>query len=161
MTINRASLICFRLFFFTLAVIASIVDFTNIYAGADGSWQHSTAAEIGCLFLYCGLVQVPNLTGRHYHYTAFGPAILSPASVKALLAFVHVVSPGDELPGDKLKKVRFLYKAILAKCCQHYQPHQEISIDERMVVHKEQTAVSSDFLFVTVHHSKSGLSSSI
>ena len=55
---------------------------------------------------------------------------------QSLLAFLHVTHPDHENPSDKLRKVRFLYDHLRRTCRAFYQPHRQLSIDERMVKSK-------------------------
>ena len=63
--------------------------------------------------------------------------VFSRNKFESLLSFLHVVDPDTDKKlkdkGDKLCKVRPLNDHIQKRCKELYQPHHEISIDERMV----------------------------
>ena len=140
----------FRLFF-TTALVGALVNFTNIYAAthilthssyadSDGSWRDTTAAEIEsllALFIYFGLVRVSNVeqywSCKTLYQGLWARRMMSRNRFKALLAFFHVVDPGQEVEGDRLRKVRYTYEAIRQKCRELYQPSQNVSVDERMI----------------------------
>ena len=49
------------------------------------------------------------------------------------MSFLHVSDPHDENPDDKLRKVRWLLDHMKETCKSLFQPHQKVSVDERMV----------------------------
>ena len=63
--------------------------------------------------------------------------VLSRNKFESLLTFLHLVHEDTEKKlkeeGDKLHKVRPLYDYLSKRCEELYQPHREVSIDERMV----------------------------
>ena len=133
---------------FTAALVGALVNFTNIYAAthilthssyadSDGSWRNTAAAEIEsllALFIYFGLVRVSNVeqywSCKTLYQGLWARRMLSRNRFKALLAFFHVVDPGQEVEGDRLRKVRYTYEAIRQKCRELYQPSQNVSVDE-------------------------------
>ncbi|XP_028418086.1 piggyBac transposable element-derived protein 4-like [Dendronephthya gigantea] len=62
--------------------------------------------------------------------------MLSRMRYKALMAFLHVVDPTNETPGDKLRKVDEFLASFKQRCKVLYQPYQNIAVDERMVKSK-------------------------
>jgi len=141
--------------FFTDDIVDSIVQFTNSfadahiagkqsYATAEGHWRRTTAGEIRnliALLIYMGVVRYPHI--EHYWSTtpllhgSWARAIIPTRTrFQALLSFLHVVDHTAEQPLDKLRKVRYIYDKFLEISRELYQPHQSISIDERMVKSK-------------------------
>ena len=140
--------------FLTPEMIKSVVTHTNSYAYMkivagghrthtleDGSWQ-ATTVEINCLIalmIYFSLVRVDSVvekcwsTKTLYHHGLWARKILSRTRYKALMAFLHVVDPANEAPGDKLRKVDEFIKMFKERCSSLYQPRQNIAVDERMV----------------------------
>jgi len=63
--------------------------------------------------------------------------VMSRSKLHSLLSYYHIVSSKSEKEmqskGDKLCKVHVLYDHIKKCCLDLYQPHREISIEERMV----------------------------
>ena len=145
----------FFMLFFTAEVIASIAAFTNKYAWmhvlenssyacADGSWQETTPEEIVkviAFIIFTGLVRLPRLdrywsVSSLYHGNWARALIPSRARLQALYSFLHVVDSAEENAQDKLRKVRYVVDAMKQACLAYYQPHQQVSIDERMVKSK-------------------------
>ena len=56
----------------------------------------------------------------------------------AILTFLHAsdIDPTNIDPTDRLHKIRVLLDKMRANCKKFYQPHQHVSIDERMVKNK-------------------------
>ena len=127
------------------------MNFTNIYAAthilthssyadSDGSWRDTTTAEIEsllALFIHFGLVCVSNVeqywSCKALYQGLWARRMMSRNRFKALLPFFHLVDPGQEVEGDRLRKVRYTYEAIRQKCRELYQPSQNVSVDERMI----------------------------
>eukprot|EP00117_Sycon_ciliatum_P021093 scpid39166/ scgid18602/ PiggyBac transposable element-derived protein 4 len=88
--------------------------------------------------IYMGIVRAPQLAQYWTSSTLFHglwarqmiPTFLR---YKALLSFLHVVDPSTEDPADKLRKVRQLNNHFQTQCCDLFQPHQKIAIDEGMI----------------------------
>ena len=59
--------------------------------------------------------------------------IMSRKQYKALIAFLHVVDPDEEVPGDEPRKVNSFIESFKEPCRNLYQPTQNVAIDERMV----------------------------
>jgi hypothetical protein len=57
------------------------------------------------------------------------------------MAFLHVVDPADEQPGDKLCKVEEFFAAFKERCRMSYQPSQNIAVDECMVKSKHRSGI--------------------
>ncbi|KAK0057478.1 piggyBac transposable element-derived protein 3 [Biomphalaria pfeifferi] len=92
------------------------------------------------LIMYDGTVQVPNIERfwptKSLYNGLWARAFMSRDRFKAIMCFIKVSSPLSEDPNDKLCKVRMLTTYIRMKCIKLYQPHQNVSIDERMVWNK-------------------------
>jgi hypothetical protein len=57
------------------------------------------------------------------------------------MAFLHVVDPTDETPGNKLCKVDEFLASFKERCHMLYQPHQNVAVDERMVKSKHRSGI--------------------
>jgi hypothetical protein len=151
----------FRLFF-TTEMIKSVVAHTNSYAymrliaggfttytTGEGAWQETTDNEINhliALLIYFGLVRVDSVVEKYWstktlYHGLWARKILSRTRYKALMAFLHVVDPADEQPGDKLRKVEEFLAAFKERCHASYQPSQNIAVDERMVKSKHRSGI--------------------
>ena len=60
----------------------------------------------------------------------------------SLMAFLHVVDPNTEDPGDKLRKVNAFVTYFKSLCISFYQPKQNVAIDERMVKSTHRPGIS-------------------
>ena len=126
----------FRLFF-TAEMVNSICDHTNSYATEhisdgthqsyaqpDGSWKDTTPDEINrliALLIYFGLVKVHTNIDRYWsikslYHGLWARSIMSRIRFRALMAFLHVVDPANETPGDKLRKVESFIDYFKSKC---------------------------------------------
>ena len=52
---------------------------------------------------------------------------------QGLMAFLHVVDPTTETPGNKLRKVESFVNYFKSRCVALYQPRKQVAVDERMV----------------------------
>jgi hypothetical protein len=151
----------FRLFL-TTEMIKSVVVHTNSYAymrliaggfttytTGEGAWQETTDNEINhliALLIYFGLVRVDSVVEKYWrtktlYHGLWARKILSRTRYKALMAFLHVVDPADEQPGNKLRKVEEFVAAFKERCHASYQPSQNIAVDERMVKSKHRSGI--------------------
>ncbi|XP_067045430.1 piggyBac transposable element-derived protein 4-like isoform X2 [Acropora muricata] len=159
-TMNRA--VDFFNLFFTVEMINSIVDHTNSYAYTrimegshtsyaqrDGSWKEVTADEIKrmiAILIYFGLVRIGHSV-QWYWSTAtlfhglWARACMDRTRLKALMAMLCVVDPGNEVKGDKLRKVKPLLDIFKQKFQELYQPRQNVAIDERIVKSKHRSGI--------------------
>ena len=137
--------------FFTMDIVVQICTFTNIYATEHGpqkpsvfqGWFELCPDEFYrfCgLIMYAGIVQVPNIDRfwckKSLYNGLWARAFMSRDRFKAIMSFLKVSNSHTEDPTDKLCKVRMLTTYIWMKCIKLYQPHQNMSIDERMVRNK-------------------------
>ena len=60
---------------------------------------------------------------------------------KSLMAFLHVVDPTNEIPGEKLHKIPALLSQFKDRCKILYQPMQNLPVDERMVKSKHRSGM--------------------
>lgn len=151
----------FFLMFFTSEVIRTLCDNTNKYAWThifekpsyaerDGSWKEVTDSEmtkfIG-LLIYMGIVELPRL---HLYWSVSNmfsglvpSKIMSRNRFFALLAMLHVSDPDREThaSGGKLHKVSWLLKHINDTSASFFQPHRDLSVDERMVKSKGRSGI--------------------
>ncbi|XP_015774285.1 PREDICTED: piggyBac transposable element-derived protein 4-like [Acropora digitifera] len=159
-TMTRA--VDFLNLFFTVEIINSIVEHTNSYAYTrimegshrsyaqrDGSWKEVTADEIKrmiAILIYFGLVRVGHSI-QWYWSTAtlfhglWARACMDRTRLKALMAMLCVVDPGNEVEGDKLRKVKPLLDIFKQKFQELYQPRQNVAIDERIVKSKHRSGI--------------------
>ncbi|XP_055877291.1 piggyBac transposable element-derived protein 4-like [Biomphalaria glabrata] len=137
--------------YFTMDIVLQICQYTNTYATEHGlqkpsvfqSWYELSPDEFYrfCgLIMYAGIVQVPNIerfwSTKSLYNGLWARAFMSRDRFKAIMCFIKVSNPLTEDPNDKLCKVRMLTTYIRMKCIKLYQPHQNVSIDERMVRNK-------------------------
>ena len=148
--------------FLTAEMISSIVTHTNSYANEhifsdthqsyaspDGSWQDVTADEIKrliAILIYFGLVKVVGDVDKYWskktlYHGLWARAILSRKRFKALMALLHVVDPGSEDKGDKLRKVESFVTCFKSRCLALYQPRQNLAVDERMVKSRHRSGI--------------------
>lgn len=148
--------------FFTAQMVANIVSHTNsyawehisdgthkAYASSDGSWAETTSDEINqliALLIYFGLVKVTSLTDKYWstktiYHGLWARSIMPRLRFRALMAFLHVVDPGTEDKGNKLRKVDSFLADFKAKCLSLYQPYQNLAVDERMVKSRHRSGI--------------------
>ena len=152
----------FRLFL-THQVIGAVVAHTNTYArikagtknynlgylNRDGSWSDTSNAEIErfiALLIYFGLVKVSGDIRKYWstksvYHGLWARKILSRDRYRALSAFLHVVDPTNEIPGEKLRKVIEFVASFKERCKILYQPFQKLAVDERMVKSKHRSGI--------------------
>ena len=129
-----------------------LCNFTNANFEATGmtkksyvsSWAPVTPLEmehfIGLLF-YMSIVTAPNIDAYWSQSTLYSglwarALISSRTRYRQINSFLKITDHTQEDSTDKLTKVRFLYDIIKCKCKELYQPHSNVSIDERMVRNK-------------------------
>lgn len=148
----------FRLFF-TVEIMNDICTYTNdygwnlvvgkpYYGNQQGAWSETNPAELGkliALLIYMGLVKVSSFhrywSTKSLYHGLWARQIMSRDRFKALMASIHIVDPGQEKDGDKLRKVADFVAQFKSKCQSLYQPTQNISIDERMVKSKHRSGI--------------------
>lgn len=138
--------------FFTWQLVSAIGEFTNAYAAhhigafqtyanAEGTWTSTSANEMYkffALIIYTGFVKLPELydywsTQPLFHGNWARAIIPSRTRFMGLLTFLKVVDAFAEAADDRLRKVRYIYEHMRKCCTSLYQPHQSISVDERIV----------------------------
>lgn len=148
--------------FFTHEIVSSVATHTNsyafmktteggytIYTNSDGTWNETTAAEIYklvAILVYFGLVNIDNDVEKYWstktlYHGLWARKIFSRDRFKALMAFLHVIVPDQETPGDKLRKVEEFISSFKERCHLLYQPRQNIAVDERMVKCKHRSGI--------------------
>ena len=111
------------------------------YADRFGVWPETDAEEIQRLI---GLLMYMSLTkllkyqdcwrvSSLFHSNWARQFIPSRNRFAALMTFLHVTSPSEVQPDDKLKKLRWLNDHLKSKCKSLFQPYQLLSVDKRMV----------------------------
>uniref|UniRef100_A0A2C9K1U3 PiggyBac transposable element-derived protein domain-containing protein n=1 Tax=Biomphalaria glabrata TaxID=6526 RepID=A0A2C9K1U3_BIOGL len=119
--------------YFTMDIVKQICQYTNTYATEHGlqkpsvfqSWYELSPDEFlrFCgLIMYAGIVQVPNIerfwSTKSLYNGLWATAFMSRDRFKAIMCFIKLSNP------------------LRMKCIKLYQPHQNVSIDERMVRNK-------------------------
>jgi hypothetical protein len=123
----------FRLFF-TVELIHEICQYTNAYGwnlmvskpyygNRDGAWIETNPAELDkliSLIIYMGLVKVSSFhrywSTKTLYHGLWARHIMSRDRFKALMASIHIVDPGQEKDGDKLRKVADFAAKFKEKC---------------------------------------------
>lgn len=123
---------------------------TNLYAAQKGtdSWEDISAEEMQSFVgiqLAMGMVRLPSM----YDYWSTNSILSAPGIVKgmgrnrfrSILRHLHLNDnsrmPGRTDPGyDKLYKVRPLLEKIRLNSQNSYQPHQQLAVDEAMILFK-------------------------
>lgn len=149
----------FRLFF-TVEVLATICLNTNKYAWMhimkkptygekDGSWREVMPLEMVkfiALLLYMGVLELPRL----HMYWSTSPLlsgllpskIMSRRRFTSILAMIHVSDPWlNSATAPKLGKVLWLLDHINERSANFFQPHRNLSVDERMVKSKARSGI--------------------
>ena len=148
--------------FFTVRLIDSIVEHTNSYAYAhimagshksyaqpDETWLEVTPDEIKkmiALLIYFGLIRVGQSV-EWYWSTAtllhglWAKTFMTRNRLKALMAMLHVVAPGSEVEGDKLRKINPLIDFFKNRYQEFYQPRQNVAVDEQMVKSRHRSGI--------------------
>ena len=98
------------------------------------------------LLLYFGLVSVGTHFDQYWStntlfHGLWARAILPRIRYRALMAFLHVVDPETEAPGDKLRKVDSFIAYFKTRCLSLYQPRRHIAVDERMVKSRHSSGI--------------------
>ena len=114
---------------------------TTTYTNSDGSWNETNDEEIKrliALLIYFGLVKVGGQCSNYWskktlYHGLWARGITSRKRYKALMAFLYVVDPDEEVPGDEPRKVNSFIESFKERCRNLYQPTQNVAIDERMV----------------------------
>ncbi|CAB4039704.1 Hypothetical predicted protein [Paramuricea clavata] len=148
--------------FFTTEMIKSVVAHTNSYAfmrlvaggfttytTGEGAWKTTTEDEINrliAILIYFGLVRVDTAVEKYWstktlYHGLWARKILSRKRYKALMAFLHVVDPAEEVASNKLRKVEEFLASFKERCRMLYQPYQNIAVDERMVKSKHRSGI--------------------
>ncbi|XP_064460258.1 piggyBac transposable element-derived protein 4-like [Ornithodoros turicata] len=147
--------------FFTTEVINKICESTNkyawrhileksAYAEKDGSWKEVTVEEmtkfIGIL-IYMGIVELPRLHLFWNSGSLFSgllpPKVMTRSRFFALLGMFHVSDPDADnvAAGGKLDEVLWLLQHTNDTSTRFFQPHRDLSIDERMVTSKARPGI--------------------
>ncbi|NP_001418355.1 wu:fc11c11 [Danio rerio] len=143
--------------FFSKSVMQKIVDHSNIYASMHTNekkkpWKNITIKDLKsfiAMVIYMGIVKCFNLTDywkRTDFYSLPYPArIMSCRKFLSMCWALHLSNPKVDAENDKKKgtpqydrlcKIKPLYQDIRDACKASFHPHQNISIDERMVASK-------------------------
>ncbi|KAF3850836.1 hypothetical protein F7725_012608 [Dissostichus mawsoni] len=156
-TSSWSPLSLFRLFF-SASVVHTLIDNTNanalkrFQAGNKYVWQVLTVRDFYIfltIVIFTGLVHVPHRSDywrKESPYDFPFPADkMSRERFEAILWSLHLSNPEEDEENerkrnteeyDRLFKIKPLYTDIVTACKTHFQPYQNISIDERMVASK-------------------------
>ncbi|XP_030290878.1 piggyBac transposable element-derived protein 4-like isoform X2 [Sparus aurata] len=144
--------------FFSASVVRTIIDNTNtnaarrIEAGSKFTWKTLTVKEfymLLCVVVFTGLVHVHHRGDywrKQWPYNFHFPhEKMSRDRFETILWSLHLSNPKQDVDNDRkrntpdydrLFKIKPLYTDIVAACKAHFQPSQNICIDERMVASK-------------------------
>ncbi|XP_049328029.1 piggyBac transposable element-derived protein 4-like [Astyanax mexicanus] len=144
--------------FFSKEVIRTLCSNTNKYAarrsvqGIKRQWTDVNADEMLkflSITIYMGLMK-PSATRDLWrkdrlHSHPFPASVMAGYRYEAISAYLHMSDPDADVKNDQLRgqpeydglfRLKPLQEQILAACRAYYQPHQNLSIDERMVATK-------------------------
>ena len=156
-TVAWSPLSIFRLFF-SASVVHTIISNTNanalkrLQAGKKHVWKMLTVRDFYVflsIIIFSGLVTGPNRSDywrKKWPYNFKFPGdSMSRDRFGAIMWSLHLSNPEEDEENDRkrntaeydrLFKIKPLYTDIVTACKAHFQPHQNISIDERMVASK-------------------------
>jgi len=135
--------------FFTADLVKNLCDFTNENARLIGptkpsmysAWEdvtHDTMYRFLGLLMYMGVVQVPNIerywSTKSLYHGLWARSFMTKKRFKQIMCFLKTAPP-SRVPNeiDRLNKIRLLFELICRRCQKYFQPHQNMSVDERMV----------------------------
>ncbi|XP_075968136.1 uncharacterized protein LOC142971480 [Anarhichas minor] len=145
-------------FFFSCSVVQKIIDNTNAnaakrkLAGMKFQWAVLTVKDFYVflsIIIFTGLVTVHNRSDywrKRWPYNFQFPGdSMTRDRFNTILCSLHLSNPEEDEENennrntaeyDRLFKIKPLYTDMVTACKAHFQPHQNVSIDERMVASK-------------------------
>ncbi|XP_047677674.1 piggyBac transposable element-derived protein 4-like [Tachysurus fulvidraco] len=145
--------------FMTNTIVKDIMNNSNKYGERNhpDTFQRITMAEMMsylAMIIYMGILKTTAITDywRKYELYAlsFPSSVISGRRFRAISRALHLSDPDEDAANDsrrgtsgynKLGKIKPLYQEFRQMCMAHYQPHQCISIDERMVASKARSGI--------------------
>ncbi|KAM6911587.1 piggyBac transposable element-derived protein 4-like [Lycodopsis pacificus] len=144
--------------FFSVSVVRKIIENTNANAakrkkaGMKFSWDVLTVKDFYIflsIIVFTGLVKVHQRTDywrKKWPYNFQFPGdVMTRDRFEAIIWSLHLSNPEEDEENnkkrntaeyDRLFKIKPLYTDMVTACKAHFQPHQNVSIDERMVKSK-------------------------
>ncbi|XP_047671699.1 piggyBac transposable element-derived protein 4-like [Tachysurus fulvidraco] len=139
-------------------ILQVIVNNSNKFGETNhpGTFQRITLAEMMlymAMTIYMGLVKTRRINDywrSELYAFSFPSSVMSGRRFKAISRALHLSDPDDDAANnskrgtdgyDRLCKIKPLYNEFRQMCMVHYQPHQCVAIDERMVASKAQSGI--------------------
>ena len=98
------------------------------------------------LLIYFGLVKIGITVNRYWstktlYHGLWARSIMPRIRFQGLMAFLHVVDPATDTPGDKLRKVESFVNYFKSRCVALYHSRKQVAVDERMVRSRHRSGI--------------------